>query len=42
MKEETYATDLCLSAFDEKRVEIRKMLEGLIIHGCGGEKAKAE
>lgn len=27
---------------DEKRVEIRKMLEGLIMHGCGGEKAKAE
>ena len=27
---------------DEKQTEIRKMLEGLILHGCGGEKSEVE
>lgn len=27
---------------EEKQVEIRKMLEGLILHGCGGEKSEVE
>lgn len=26
----------------EKQAEIRKMLEGLILHGCGGEKNEVE
>lgn len=27
---------------EEKQTEIRKMLEGLILHGCGGEKSEVE
>lgn len=27
---------------EEKQAEIRKMLEGLILHGCGGEKSEVE
>ena len=26
----------------EKQAEIRRMLEGLILHGCGGEKSEGE
>lgn len=27
---------------EEKQAEIRKMLEGLLLHGCGGEKSEVE
>lgn len=27
---------------EEKQTEIRKMLEGLILHGCGGDKSEVE
>lgn len=27
---------------EEKQTKIRKMLEGLILHGCGGEKSEVE
>lgn len=27
---------------EEKQAEIRKMLEGLILHGCGGERSEVE
>lgn len=27
---------------EKKQAEIRKMLEGLILHGCGGEKSEVE
>ena len=27
---------------EEKQAEVRKMLEGLILHGCGGDKSEVE